>query len=163
MSDSINEQRCERNGLPISGCAASEYDCAKFGVCAAGPSVVTPPAQDEQPQYEYRRKIGKSAAWHTSVKPFMPPSAAMPNVTDEKRLIGPWIPAAPSVSTDRTDERRAALADLEHVLTLALCEIDDEDKAAAVEQFRGDMLALGVRADELDAAGLTEYPPKDTA
>lgn len=33
MSDA--QLRCEQNGLSVAGCSASEYDCARFGVCAA--------------------------------------------------------------------------------------------------------------------------------
>lgn len=107
MSD---EQRCERNGLPVSGCAASEYDCAGFGVCAAGPSVVTPPAQDEQPE-----RMAEDHLQHLEGR------AKVPNLD---RLA-----AAPSVSTDHTDETligivRAVLA--EHWLFDIGCDHEAE-------------------------------------
>lgn len=65
----------------------------------------------------------------------------------------------------KPDERRAALADLEQVMTLTLqamaanshCpDADDPDwRDPAVAQFRRDLIALGVTDAELDAAGIS--------
>jgi len=50
--------------------------------------------------------------------------------------------------------REEALADLENVLTLVLETIPAAYRKSAAEQFRANLLALGVAPEELDAAGI---------
>lgn len=80
-------------------------------------------------------------------------------VTETREVIyGPWRPEG------TRSPRPAAIEDLQHVMTLALQAMAENDACAdpddpdwrgpAVEQFRRDLAALGVTAAELDAAGI---------
>lgn len=70
------------------------------------------------------------------------------------------------VADEGITERRQALADLNHVMALALQAMSDNDagvnpddpdwRGPAVRQFRDDLIALGVTAEELDAVGIKE-------
>lgn len=64
-----------------------------------------------------------------------------------------------------TATRAESLRGLEHALTLALQAMADNDccadpddpdwRGAAIEQFRADLIGLGVEPSELDAAGIS--------
>lgn len=70
------------------------------------------------------------------------------------------------VVNEGATERRQVLADLEQVLTLALQAMSDNDACAdpddpdwrgpTIRQFRADLMAFGVTAEELDAVGIKE-------
>lgn len=72
--------------------------------------------------------------------------------------------AQPAAPVAAPSDRRAALEDFEHILTLALhamaeidcCAAEDDPdwRGSAVEQFRKDLRALGVTDFELDLVGI---------
>jgi hypothetical protein len=91
------------------------------------------------------------------------PGARGPFTETRTVVYGPWR------AKGEPDPRVAAIADLEHVMALALQAMSENDACAdpddpdwrgpAIDQFRRDLTALGVTPAELDAAGIKRDTP----